>query len=658
MRKVSTMVCLAIVAVTASASLVAASVVEFRGRQIDLVPYVEGFPYKEFAAFYDAGKLYYFHDGDTRTLRELAFGGDLASGRRISDVDFSKRNVWSMRYNTAQKKLFWIGDEQNDEIINLYSLDPATAQLKKYTDVPYIFGYRWDESGQRVLYVPRLGHMEARLGEVRILDLSTGTETTIAKDNPEMRFTWTGPTWRPDGTGAAISAYADADRGRGNVVWVDIASGEWKVLTDVNTPRNRPDMLSTWLDENTFVYFSNEDGYKNAYTYNVDTWASSQLTRFKRDISDADVVELGGNRVLLAILESPIENEIVLVHPTTGEILGQQKVGLELKILDSRENRLLMSGSSSTSKFEIDEVTLAEDGAVSIEQLVGVPKDLQSRIVHSRVERVDFPTFDIDPATGKTRLLHAFLYYPNAPLPNDDAIVMIQSFYGGVNRYSTRNQILCEAGIYVLSPSPRGSSGFGREFSALNDKDLGGNEIIDVMYAARWVSKELGIPPERIGAFGGSHGGYATMRLLTFPGEVNGHKENFDWGFGISHAGFSDIIHFYENCNIPDWVTLEAGDPATEADKLRDRSPLYHASHCTGKLLLVHGTNDSRVPVEGSRAMADSLRKYHKDVTLVEFEEQGHSIKGVENTMRFYSAWFEFLEGVSSTSSTPAGSTP
>ncbi|MCB0294683.1 MAG: prolyl oligopeptidase family serine peptidase, partial [Calditrichaeota bacterium] len=84
---------------------------------------------------------------------------------------------------------------------------------------------------------------------------------------------------------------------------------------------------------------------------------------------------------------------------------------------------------------------------------------------------------------------------------------------------------------------------------------------------------------------------------------------SFDWGFGISHAGFSDIIHFYEHCNIPDWVTLEAGDPQTEAAKLRDRSPLYHADQMTGKLLLTHGTNDSRVPIAGSRMMADSLRK-------------------------------------------------
>ena len=65
-----------------------------------------------------------------------------------------------------------------------------------------------------------------------------------------------------------------------------------------------------------------------------------------------------------------------------------------------------------------------------------------------------------------------------------------------------------------------------------------------------------------------------------------------------------------------------------------------------GKLLLTHGTNDSRVPIEGSRWMADSLRKYQKDVTLVEFNGQGHGVKGLDNTITRYKAWFDFLETI------------
>jgi dipeptidyl aminopeptidase/acylaminoacyl peptidase len=528
------------------------------------------------------------------------------------------------------------------KIINLYRLDPATQKLAKLTDVPYIFGWRWNEDATRVAFVPRLGHIDERLGEVRVLDLDTGEETVIMQDTPDMRFTWTGVSWQPQGKGVVVTALKDADRNQANLVYVDFEKKNWTVLTDPSKPRNWPEADHVWLSDDEFVYYSNEDGYTNAYRHNLKSGKTVQITSFTRDIGAASIVVVDGRKHLFAIIENPIENEMVLIDPANGKTVHSETVPLNMTILDNKDNRLMVSSTAATSKFQIDEITVTRK-SFDMARKVDLPEGLKEKIVHSRVEKVDFPTFDKDEKTGKTRMLHAFLYHPENPLPKDHQLVMIKSFYGGENEYSRRNQILAEAGIYVLSPSPRGSRGLGREFSALNDKDLGGNEIVDVIYAARWISEKLGIPPSRIGVFGGSHGGYATMRCLTFPGEINGVKADFDWGFGLSHAGFSDIIQFYEHCNIPDWVILEAGDPETEADKLNDRSPIYHAVEGRGKLLLTHGTNDSRVPIAGSRAMADSLRSRGKDVTLVEFEGQGHGIKGLANTVRYYKTLFEFL---------------
>ncbi len=129
---------------------------------------------------------------------------------------------------------------------------------------------------------------------------------------------------------------------------------------------------------------------------------------------------------------------------------------------------------------------------------------------------------------------------------------MITSFYGGGNYFDVRQQIYCEAGISWLSPAVRGSAGFGKEFGALNDGDLGGNEIIDLFYGARYLEGKLGLDPAQIGVTGGSHGGYATMRALTFPAATNGRNESYDFGFGMNHAGFSSIVTFYDATNTPD----------------------------------------------------------------------------------------------------------
>ena len=620
--------------------------IEFKDRKIDLKPYVEGFPYTRFAPFYDAGKLYYFHQDSTTMMKEISLSGEseLSKGILVSDIDFSKRNVWDIRYHKEDNHLYWTGDEINDEVLNIYRLNPQTRTVKKITDAPYIFGWNWDQPKNQIAYIARLGVMEERLGELRILDLETLEETPISTDTPEFRFTWSDPSWQPEGKGVVVSLNKNADRTFGNLVYIDIKSKKWMMITDPDKPRDTAALLD-WLNNNEFIYHSNEDGYFNLYRFNIKSKITRQITSFEKDIAYAKIVTIENQKYIFAIINNPIESKIVLINPDDAQIINRQLVDLNINILDYHKNRLLIRSTSATIKFQIDELVISKD-KFTFSTIIEIPSELKYKIVHSRNERIEYPTFDIDPETGKPRMLHAFLYHPINPLPPDQQIVMIQSFYGGSNRYSTLTQILTEAGIYVLSPAPRGSYGYGQEFAALNDKDLGGNEIIDIIYAGKYISKQLGVPAEHIGVYGGSHGGYATMRLLTFPGEINGNIAHFDWGFGISRAGFSDIIHFYKSCNIPDWVTLEAGDPATEEVKLKDRSPLYHADKMIGKLLLLHGTNDKRVPVEGSRWMADSLRKYQKDVTLVEFEGQGHGVKGLDNTITRYKAWFEFLDSI------------
>lgn len=619
----------------------------FKDRKIDLRPYLKGFPFSNFTASYDANQLFYMKRGQTTKLQALGLNGrpDLEQGKTISDLDYSKRNVWGIRYNKKDQHLYWIGDKRNDEVINLMRLNPRTGQLEKLTDVPYIFGWRWNKTQDKVAYVTRLGDKENRLGELRILNLESKEESKVIQDQPAMRYTWGAPSWQPEGKGIVLPALKNADRAWSNLVYIDLERQTQTLLTDPTKKRSFPSIYSQWINSNEFLWFSNEDGFRNAYIYNLSNQQSRALTTFKQDLGNAQMIEIEEEPFLFATTSNPIENQLYLIDLKTGQIIHQKPVETQINVLDSKANKLLVRSTSNASMFEILELTV-EKNAFIFQTKIALAADLQDKIYQAIPERVSYPTFDIDDQTGERRKLHAYLYRPKNPLPKDQQLVMIQSFYGGGNSFSARTQILAEAGIYVFSPSPRGSAGFGREFAALNDKDLGGNEIIDIYYAAKYISEKLDIPPERIGVYGGSHGGYATMRVLTFPGEINGNTVDFDWGFGLSHAGFSDIIHFYENCNIPDWVTLEAGNPKVEITKLKDRSPLYHANKLRGKLLLTHGTNDSRVPIAGSRMMADSLKKYGKDAQLVEFKGQGHSIKGLANSNRFYRAWFEFLETI------------
>jgi len=267
---------------------------------------------------------------------------------------------------------------------------------------------------------------------------------------------------------------------------------------------------------------------------------------------------------------------------------------------------------------------------------------------------VKIPTFDR--VSGKPRELHAFVLRPIRPLTDRSRqLALVESFYGGENSYSTFDHIMCAAGLTVVSPAVRGSDGFGKSFQALNDRDLGGDEIVDLFHVARWAERALGLTPQQIGVYGGSHGGYATMRALTFPPATNDRNDTYAFGFGLAHAGFSDIKSFHDQSNIPDWVVLESGDPSKPEDlaRMQDRSPLSHVDRLQSPLLLTHGANDWRVPVGESRAFAEKARSLGKPVTYVEFPGQGHHIEGLALQRKLYQTRFDFLMSVARPATTP-----
>lgn len=624
---------------------------DFKNRKVDISPYFQDFPYISylFTISDDAQNLFYMKTGEENTLMHLNLkeSEDLADGERVVDLDFAKRNYWSPEYNDKDSCLYWMGDEKNDEVINLYRTKPGTGQVEKLTDVHYIYGWSFNADKSKLYYIVRLGKDENSPNDLRVIDLSTGTSEILFADNSDYRLTWGQVGVKPDEKGAVVLALKDANRTYTNLMYIDFVTKEQMLLTDPQMPGSHSGsgVLNEWLTNDVCIFTSDQSGYKNLYKLDLPAKKISRLTDFEKGIDDARIISVGDKSYIFAIQSNPISSKLMLIDPTDGKVVKEQEYTLNLEIAGDEESNVTLFASATDVVFQIVSINVSESGFEQ-QVILDLPEEQKDRLISSTVEQVSIPTFDIDPSTGATRMIHAYLYIPKNPLPKGQELLMVQSFYGGDNRYDQEAQIYCRAGIYVLSPSPRGSSGFGREFAALNDKDLGGNEIIDIISCAKYASEKLGIPAERIGCFGMSHGGYATMRLMTFPGEVNGISAAFPFGFGVEVAGFADIIYQHNHSNIPGWTLLEAGDPSVEADSLRlvERSPINHTDKITGPLLLIHGNHDNRVDVEGSRMMANKLKEIGKPYEYLELEGQGHGVKGIENTITYYATIFKFLE--------------
>ncbi|MBR5072832.1 MAG: S9 family peptidase [Bacteroidales bacterium] len=623
--------------------------VHFIDRDVDVLSFLEGFPFSTYGFYLseDATKLFYVRqaDGNPLMMLDLTESTDIGKGELISAEDWASRNFWSPDFNEKDGYLYWMGDKSNDEKIDLYRMDPETGETECFTDVPYIYGWSFNDDKSLIAYVARISQDgDDHSDEFRILNVKTLEDRLICEDKPDFRMTWSDFALSPDNTGCILTVLKNVNRTYTNMAYLDFATGEYIVITDPTQEASLSGcaVISPWYSDNVAYFLSDQDGYANVYSYDRNTGKTSQITTYTQDLS-AKWIEADGKKYLACVSTSP-EGSLVRVLEPDGTELTRTLYPATLSFQTTVGNKMYFTAGATDILFQIWTVDFV-DGQLEQSVLVDLPEDIKSSMVTSHAEKLSIPTFDIDPATGETRLLHAYLMVPDNPLPADQARLMVMSFYGGENAYDVEHQVFTAAGMYVLSASPRGSSGFGRDFAALNDHDLGGNETIDMIYCARYVSEMLGIPPERVGCFGMSHGGYETMRLMTFPGEVNGFKASFPFGFGVAVAGFSDIIYEHYHTNIPDWDYLEAGDPVTERDKLMDRSPINHVDKISGPLLLIHGDHDDRVDIGGSQMLYDALKDAGKPVEFLIMEGQGHGYKGIDNQMRYYRTILDFIAG-------------
>jgi dipeptidyl aminopeptidase/acylaminoacyl peptidase len=184
---------------------------------------------------------------------------------------------------------------------------------------------------------------------------------------------------------------------------------------------------------------------------------------------------------------------------------------------------------------------------------------------------------------------------------------------------------LLDAGITVLSPNIRGSGGFGRTFSHADDRQLRFAAIDDVADCVHFLVAAGLAVSGHIACCGWSYGGYLTQAVLTV------HPELF--AAGVSICGMSDLGTFYRNTD--PWIAAEAypkyGHPINDRALLDRLSPLLRVEALTAPLLLVHGGNDTNVPVGESRQMFDALTRLGRRVECLIFPDDGHAIVKREN---------------------------
>ncbi|MEV0901033.1 S9 family peptidase [Actinoplanes sp. NPDC049802] len=215
--------------------------------------------------------------------------------------------------------------------------------------------------------------------------------------------------------------------------------------------------------------------------------------------------------------------------------------------------------------------------------------------------------------------LTGWLFRPGTPGPHPTVLW----FHGGPEAQERPGhgplfQTLAARGIAVFAPNVRGSSGFGRAFVDADNGARRHDAIEDVRSCVTFL-QEAGIAG-KIGIMGRSYGGYLTLAALTAFPDL--------FAVGVDICGMSDFKTFYQHTE--PWIAAAAvskyGHPVHDAELLRDLSPLHRLDRLRAPLLVVHGENDSNVPViEAEQVVASLTERGHPHRYLL-FPGEGHEL--------------------------------
>jgi dipeptidyl aminopeptidase/acylaminoacyl peptidase len=203
--------------------------------------------------------------------------------------------------------------------------------------------------------------------------------------------------------------------------------------------------------------------------------------------------------------------------------------------------------------------------------------------------------------------------------------------------YNPLFQELAARGVAVFAPNVRGSSGFGHSFVNADNLERRFQAIEDVAACARFLISSGAASPTRLACAGRSYGGYLTLAALVF------HPELF--ALGVDVCGMCDFQTFYANTE--PWIAVAAyskyGHPEQHAALLHDLSPIHRFDALRAPLLVVHGENDSNVPVEQAEQVVAAARKRNIPVEYLLFREEGHDLARVRNKETFVGTTVEWL---------------
>ncbi|MGK2860503.1 MAG: S9 family peptidase [Chitinophagaceae bacterium] len=409
-----------------------------------------------------------------------------------------------------------------------------------------------------------------------------------------------------------------------------------KINPDSIECNNRPLQFS--LDNKTLYYLTDEGGEFNYISkYDIGTGQKEKLYSDKWDV--VWMTKSFNEKYRVIYVNEDGANKLHLFDHQTGKELEFPKIedgNIQSVSISRSENKMILNVGSSKApgnlySYDFNTKKLKKQTATLN------PDINEADLVSAQVVR--YKSFD-----GLE--IPAIYYKPQqATIENKaPAVVFVHGGPGGQagQYYFSLIQYLVNHGYAVMDVNNRGSSGYGKTFFKMDNRNHGDKDLKDVVWGKKYLASLPYIDSSKIGILGGSYGGYMTLAALCF------QPDEFDVGvdlFGVSNwlRTLKEVPPYWESFKKA--LYEEIGDPySADTVRLKQYSPLLHAANIKKPLMVLQGANDPRVLKIESDEVVAAVKKNNAPVEYVIFPDEGHGFIKKENEIKGYGQILTFLD--------------
>ncbi|MDP3681338.1 MAG: prolyl oligopeptidase family serine peptidase [Flavobacterium sp.] len=559
-----------------------------------------------------------------------AYELSLADTTAIALTKSTKESIYTVDYLPGSSKFIYSADEGGNENSHLFLMDRKSNTPKDIT--PWANSANsfngWSQD-KKSMYI-NSNKRDVKYFDILKLDTLTWKPTILYQNESGLTPSVISKTER------YIALTKEITTDKNEMYLYDSKTKTTKRLSNDKEANWSP--MAFEKNDSIFYYTSNEDKeFSSLLKYNINTGKSEEIFKDKWDVMYMSLSEK--EKYHIVFVNNDGKNKVLLFEHATGKPLKLPDFDdgdVINVIISNSENKLLLTVGSSTSSPNL---YLYDIPSKKLKQLTSTLSKKINQDDLAKAEVIRFKSFD-----GKE--IPAIYYKPLQASKNNKvpALIWVHGGPGGQSRigYSNTIQYLVNKGYAVLAVNNRGSSGYGKTFYKMDNKDHSNGDLKDCIWGKKWLTEQDYIDPNAIGIYGGSYGGCMVLGALAF------HPEEFKVGidlFGVANwpRTLKSIPPYWESFRKA--LYDEMGDPYTaDSIRLKKISPLYNYDKINKPLLVFQGANDVRVlPVE-SDEIVEGVKKNGVPVQYVVYPDEGHGFQKKENQIATTKTTLLFLD--------------